>query len=227
MRRLHLILISSIYLFSLKIKHYFSLLLGKDCSTLIPPVNGGLELPCFKYYQASCKLSCNTGFFAVGPTEQTCMVSRSNTMYWSSSATKCQGISLVTTSTYAYSKCTYMIPVYLISIVLSSNHWFLIRHIFFLYISISLLFSYALPCSTPINPTLSCASLSCKYSVLPCPVLSCPALLYSYLISCDLCFLRWSILQTLCPVLSCPVLSCPALPFPALPCPTLFLFDLL
>jgi len=66
----------------------------KHCNELSPPDNGGISLPCFKYYQALCKVNCNTGYFATGPTERTCRAYGNNTMYWSSSATRCQEISV-------------------------------------------------------------------------------------------------------------------------------------
>jgi len=66
----------------------------KNCVQLTPPDNGGITLPCFNYYQASCDVHCNTGYFSTGPTERTCRAFGNNTMYWSSSTMRCQEISV-------------------------------------------------------------------------------------------------------------------------------------
>ena len=61
------------------------------CEELQPPSNGFLVLPCSREFQSVCNLTCEEGYYREGPNTQSCEVSDSGIVQWST-APVCRGM---------------------------------------------------------------------------------------------------------------------------------------
>lgn len=61
--------------------------LQKQCSSLKPPSNGYVYIPCASSYDSQCVVGCNSGFILDGPSVTKC----SHGEQWKPSISKCKG----------------------------------------------------------------------------------------------------------------------------------------
>eukprot|EP00794_Sanderia_malayensis_P003951 gene3951-4496_t len=68
----------------------------KYCDPLVPPMNGGITLPCIPYYYGSCSIKCSSGYYATGNPKRTCRATADNRMFWNNANTTCAKIEICT-----------------------------------------------------------------------------------------------------------------------------------
>ena len=73
------------------------------CEELQSPSNGFVVLPCNREFQSGCNVRCEDGYYTEGPYTQSCEVSDSGIVQWST-APVCRG-----TYVCIFSACTYNI----------------------------------------------------------------------------------------------------------------------